>query len=144
MAGPPGMCRRGQYSAERMNLVILGGEPLDTLERWAAELFSAAPAGRGPSPTFYDAGFPFEVRGRRRVGTGGQCRGVFVEALRKRWQSSNSCMQHALLSGMWLRLGVGGGCFGMAGIPRLARAPKEIHAWFIKSPNHRPVLCPLW
>ena len=65
---------RGQYSAERMNLVLLGGEPLDTLQAWAEELFSAVPGGRGPSPTFHDAGFPFEVRREgavRRTGTQG-------------------------------------------------------------------------
>jgi hypothetical protein len=73
--------RRGQYSAERMNLVILGGEPLDTLERWAGEMFSGVPGGRGPSPQFHDTGFPFEVgRARGLAGwLGGLC-GVFGPA----------------------------------------------------------------
>lgn len=45
-----------------MNLVVLGGEPLDMLEGWVAELFSAVPSGRGPSPEFGECGSPFEVR----------------------------------------------------------------------------------
>ncbi|GAB4823775.1 hypothetical protein N2152v2_010821 [Parachlorella kessleri] len=51
---------KAQYSAERMRLVILGGEPLDTLQGWAEELFSGVPAGKGPAPDFQGAGFPFE------------------------------------------------------------------------------------
>lgn len=49
-----------QYSAERMNLVLLGGEPLDTLQQWVEELFSAVPGGRGPRPQYGSAGFPYE------------------------------------------------------------------------------------
>lgn len=41
-----------------MNLVILGGEPLDTLQQWATELFSAVPSGRGPRPSYAAEGFP--------------------------------------------------------------------------------------
>jgi insulysin len=35
--------REGHYSANRMKLVILGREPLDVLEAWAAELFMDVP-----------------------------------------------------------------------------------------------------
>lgn len=52
---------RTQYSAERMNLVILGGEALETLEAWARELFSPVPNGKGPSPQFAAESMPFEV-----------------------------------------------------------------------------------
>lgn len=69
--------RREQYSAERMNLVVLGGDPLDTLQQWAAELFSGMPGGRGPAPEFGSVGFPFQVRGlgsRARRGWVRRCR----------------------------------------------------------------------
>lgn len=49
-----------QYGAERMNLVVLGGQPLETLESWVAEMFSHVPAGRGPRPRYTGCGFPFE------------------------------------------------------------------------------------
>eukprot|EP00884_Botryococcus_braunii_P020235 jgi/Botrbrau1/6896/Bobra.67_3s0015.1 len=51
---------KGHYSAERMSLVLLGGESLDTLEAWARELFSAVPAGAGPRPSFSHAGEPYK------------------------------------------------------------------------------------
>jgi insulysin len=35
--------REGYYLANRMKLVILGQEPLDILEAWAAELFIDMP-----------------------------------------------------------------------------------------------------
>jgi secreted Zn-dependent insulinase-like peptidase len=55
------------YGAERMSLVIVGGRPLDELERWAEELFgpvprrSPAPAPGLPAPaiSFSSAGAPF-------------------------------------------------------------------------------------
>lgn len=53
--------RRQQYSAERMSLVVLGGQPLDTLQGWVSQRFSAVPAGRGPRPVFSRAGPPFQV-----------------------------------------------------------------------------------
>lgn len=52
---------RQQYSAERMSLVVLGGQPLDVLQGWVQDHFSAVPAGRGPRPVFSDAGPPFQV-----------------------------------------------------------------------------------
>ncbi|KAL4440115.1 hypothetical protein ABPG75_003116 [Micractinium tetrahymenae] len=51
---------REQYSAERMNLVVLGGEDLDTLQQWVEELFSGVPGGRGPRPQYGSAGPPYE------------------------------------------------------------------------------------
>eukprot|EP00208_Stichococcus_sp_RCC1054_P001535 CAMPEP_0206142388 /NCGR_PEP_ID=MMETSP1473-20131121/16665_1 /ASSEMBLY_ACC=CAM_ASM_001109 /TAXON_ID=1461547 /ORGANISM="Stichococcus sp, Strain RCC1054" /LENGTH=1083 /DNA_ID=CAMNT_0053537371 /DNA_START=256 /DNA_END=3510 /DNA_ORIENTATION=+ len=51
---------RQQYSAERMSLVVLGGQPLDVLQGWVQDHFSAVPAGRGPRPVFSDAGPPFQ------------------------------------------------------------------------------------
>jgi nardilysin len=48
------------YGAARMNLVLLGGEPLDALAAWAAELFGGVPAGPpGLRPSFAAAGAPF-------------------------------------------------------------------------------------
>ena len=54
--------RRGQYSAERMALAVLGAQPLPELEAWAAELFAAVPSGAGPRPTFPHVGPPYEAR----------------------------------------------------------------------------------
>ena len=44
-----------------MSLVVLGGQPLDKLQHWVADLFSAVPSGKGPRPTFFDAGMPYKV-----------------------------------------------------------------------------------
>jgi secreted Zn-dependent insulinase-like peptidase len=52
---------RKQYSAERMNLVILGGESLDTLEEWTRDLFCGVSGGAGPRPAFPDIGPPYQV-----------------------------------------------------------------------------------
>ncbi|KFM22670.1 Insulin-degrading enzyme [Auxenochlorella protothecoides] len=49
-----------QYSAERMNLVLLGGETLDELEAWVRDEFRGVPGGRGPRPSYAEAGFPFQ------------------------------------------------------------------------------------
>ncbi|KAI8472962.1 MAG: Metalloenzyme, LuxS/M16 peptidase-like protein [Monoraphidium minutum] len=50
-----------QYGAERMCLAVLGGEPLDTLETWARDLFAGVKGGHcGPAPTFEGEGAPFE------------------------------------------------------------------------------------
>ena len=54
------VCRQ-QYSAERMSLVVLGGQGLDELEQWVTELFSAVPSGKGPRPTFFEAGMPYQA-----------------------------------------------------------------------------------
>ena len=51
---------KAQYSAERMSLVILGGEDLRTLDAWARELFACVPCGLGPPVSFFDEGKPFE------------------------------------------------------------------------------------
>lgn len=51
---------RSKYSAERMNLVILGSDTLDLMQLWAEQLFGAVPSGHGPPPTFEGAGFPFK------------------------------------------------------------------------------------
>ena len=53
-------CRQ-HYSAERMSLVVLGGQPLDELQDWVTDLFSSVPSGKGPRPTFFDAGMPYKV-----------------------------------------------------------------------------------
>lgn len=50
---------KAQYSAERMNLVVLGGERMETLEKWVTEKFAAVPAGKGPRPRYGTCGFPF-------------------------------------------------------------------------------------
>ena len=52
---------RQQYSAERMCLAVLGGEPLDALQGWVANLFARVPSGRGPRPSFAHVGPPYEV-----------------------------------------------------------------------------------
>lgn len=52
-----------QYSAERMSLVVVGGQSLDELQGWVVELFSGVPSGRGGRPTFEGVGRPFEVWG---------------------------------------------------------------------------------
>lgn len=55
---------RQQYSAERMSLVVLGGQDLDTLQSWVAASFGDIPRGTaGPPPSFDHVGLPFEVRG---------------------------------------------------------------------------------
>ena len=53
---PPPSHHGSHYTAERMSLVLLGGQSLDTLEAWARECFAGLPTGRGPRPTFEDAG----------------------------------------------------------------------------------------
>ena len=53
---------RQHYSAERMSLVVLGGQSLDELANTVQRLFSAVPSGRGPRPEFSSAGRPFKVR----------------------------------------------------------------------------------
>ena len=44
-----------------MVLVLLGGEPLETLEQWVKELFLAVPSGRGPRPAFDHLSRPYTV-----------------------------------------------------------------------------------
>lgn len=62
-ASTPSLPRSREYGAERMCLAVLGGEPLDTLEGWARDLFTPVKGGHcGPAPTFEGQGFPFEVR----------------------------------------------------------------------------------
>ncbi|KAK9820983.1 hypothetical protein WJX81_000873 [Elliptochloris bilobata] len=51
---------KGEYSAERMALAVLGAQPLPELEAWARELFAAVPSGAGPRPAFPLAGPPYE------------------------------------------------------------------------------------
>lgn len=41
--------------------MVLGGQPLDKLQHWVTDLFSAVPSGKGPRPTFFDAGMPYKV-----------------------------------------------------------------------------------
>ncbi|GAX76258.1 hypothetical protein CEUSTIGMA_g3702.t1 [Chlamydomonas eustigma] len=50
------------YSAERMSLVVLGGDPLDDLQGLCEETFKELPFGKGPRPEFSDAGMPFKGR----------------------------------------------------------------------------------
>jgi hypothetical protein len=50
-----------QYSAERMALVVLGGQPLPELRGWAEELFGGVRSGLGPRPDFSATPPPFEV-----------------------------------------------------------------------------------
>ena len=47
------------YSAERMSLVVLGGDGLDELQRDVVAGFGAVAAGAGPAPAFKDAGAPY-------------------------------------------------------------------------------------
>jgi nardilysin len=51
---------KSHYSAERMSLVVLGGESLDTLASWVTEIFANLPVGKGPRVTFEGSGGPFE------------------------------------------------------------------------------------
>lgn len=44
------------YRADRMTLVLLGPEDLDTLEAWTKELFGPVPGGGGPRPSIKAAG----------------------------------------------------------------------------------------
>jgi nardilysin len=60
-----------QYSAERMALVVLGGQPLEELEEWVGELFGGVPGGLGPRPSFSGQGMPFQVR-RAEAGQSGK------------------------------------------------------------------------
>ena len=55
------VCRQ-HYSAERMSLVVMGGESLEQLEGWVWELFTPVSSGQLQRPTFFGAGMPFEVR----------------------------------------------------------------------------------
>jgi len=48
------------YSAERMNLVVLGGETIEMMESWVVEKFSKVPSGKGPRPNFSAHGLPFD------------------------------------------------------------------------------------
>jgi hypothetical protein len=57
----PVLCSK-QYSAERMSLVVLGGEDLDTQEQRVRALFGGLPHGKGPRPSFKEAGMPYKVR----------------------------------------------------------------------------------
>lgn len=41
--------------------MLLGAEPLDTLELWVRELFGPVKGGGGPRPSIAGAGFPFGV-----------------------------------------------------------------------------------
>lgn len=50
---------RKQYSAERMALVLVGGQGLDALERAARDCFAGVPSGRGPRPSHASEGYPF-------------------------------------------------------------------------------------
>lgn len=55
---------RCHYSADRMSLVVAGGQPLDELQEWVAALFTEVPGGNGGArPTFDHCPRPFEVRG---------------------------------------------------------------------------------
>ena len=56
----PRLLRR-HYSAERMSLVLLGGESLEELQSWVEAAFSGLPTGKGPRPDFSSAGMPFKV-----------------------------------------------------------------------------------
>lgn len=42
--------------------MLLGGEPLDTLEQWVKELFLAVPSGCGPRPAFGHLPRPYMVQ----------------------------------------------------------------------------------
>eukprot|EP00873_Tetraselmis_striata_P042477 jgi/Tetstr1/462741/TSEL_000701.t1 len=50
---------KSTYSAERMNLVVLGGNSLDVLQGWVEEKFSAVPGGLGPRPSIAHQALPF-------------------------------------------------------------------------------------
>jgi len=48
------------YSAQRMCLCILGGEDLQTMERWVKELFGNVKPASEPLPDYSGCGFPYE------------------------------------------------------------------------------------
>lgn len=50
-----------QYSAERMSLVVAGGQSLDELQGWVSSLFAEIPSGKGARPVFDHCPRPFEV-----------------------------------------------------------------------------------
>lgn len=50
-----------QYSAERMNLVVIGGQPLLVLENWVTDKFSLVSGGKGARTTYKEFGKPFVV-----------------------------------------------------------------------------------
>ena len=52
---------KGQYSAERMNLVVLGGESMETMQNWVEAKFAAVPCGKGPRPRYGSCGLPFSA-----------------------------------------------------------------------------------
>jgi nardilysin len=90
---------RRQYSAERMALVVLGGQPLAQLREWVEQLFGAVPSGLGPRPDFSATPPPFEVRQRR-------CAGCWPLAA-GRWLLAAGCWPLAadrwlLAPGCWL------------------------------------------
>ena len=48
-----------QYSAERMNLVVIGAQPLSVLESWVCEKFSSVLGGKGVRTSYKEFGKPF-------------------------------------------------------------------------------------
>ncbi len=62
LARPP--LRRQHYGADRCCLVVLGGQPLDTLQAMVQGSFAGVPpnAGGGPRPSFAQLPPPFQVR----------------------------------------------------------------------------------
>jgi secreted Zn-dependent insulinase-like peptidase len=47
------------YKAEQMALVVLGGEDLDTLQKWVGEIFSTVKSGKKERVNAKAAGAPF-------------------------------------------------------------------------------------
>lgn len=56
-----GWACRQKYSAERMALVVLGGDSLDTLEGWVRQLFAMVPSGKGPKESFKGMPQPYQA-----------------------------------------------------------------------------------
>ena len=50
---------KSNYSAERMNLVVIGGENLETMKEWVIERFCQIPCGKGPRTRYDSFGGPF-------------------------------------------------------------------------------------
>lgn len=53
---------RTAYGADRMSLVVLGGQDLNTLEDWVRQLFSAVPGAKGPRANFSGLPRPYKAR----------------------------------------------------------------------------------
>jgi len=51
------------YKPQQMSLVLLGGEPLDTLQEWVVEIFGVIPKSESKRMEFSGSGPPFAGNG---------------------------------------------------------------------------------